>query len=556
MPIEPELEDLKSCWRLVNGPKRIGALPVTHPYESQLINQRLDEYLDDLRRRLANGTYAPAGAPVIEVPKGNGAIRPVQLLTLEDRVVYAYLGLICLPMVKAEIWPELRYIDFSYRFHDPIKADDWFQPYFRPWREFIAASIRQLDEGASVIVETDISAFYENIDYGILFSDLRRIAVPEPIQALLRRCLTTWFATTKRGLPQSHPTSHLLAKFYLSSIDRHLVALTPYTHRRFSDDTRFFCKSEVEGKLAVKSFISQLRDKTLNIQTAKTRFMDPETARNEFLGATPLIATIRKEYESAKTAQLEDLVYSAHYMSVAEVIQESLEQGIPPEVFWRAYDLHVVERFGGEFNKSVFHYLLGQLGRLADNYAVSDVLKRFVKQPQETENILQYLSAVDITAEEDAVLLDFLELEDNIYAFQTFQFLQYFRVKGTHDSERLRSIARRYAFAADSPPYLRSEARAVLAVYGNSTDFEAFLRSYGEARNDLERAELICALRNFETSRRNGFFSTIAGGNWLIDRAVEATKSNIIDMTRPAPRRTLEAVVAVLVSTSEEEPLL
>jgi hypothetical protein len=452
--------EVSSCFDLVvkhlNG-NGIAA----YPFELRIIIHNRDAFATLLAEELRTGTYRPASAPVAEVPKGSGSIRPVHLLSFKDQVAYALLGLKIIGHVANELGAASRLVDFSYWIRDPVRPSDWFLPYFKAWRSFGDSCIRELEKGASHVVETDIAGFYENIDSALLFSELKRIAVPESILSLLRVCLKAWIPTG-RGLPQANLTSDLLAKLYLHSVDQQLVA-ERIIHRRYSDDTRLFCKSHVAAKKSLQVLIRLLREKTLTIQTAKTRFMDAKEADEHFRGITPLIERIRASFESRKVQERAvAIALSADYMSLAELIAEALEGAqVPIEVIWTAYSDFVLGKSGQDFNKTMFHYHVGQLASAKDTYAVDDCLERFVRQPQETRLMLRYFKTVGLTIEQEVNLLDFLEHDENIYDFQTFEILQYCSTASVLQVTRMQSIARRYAFGA-YPLYLRSQARFLL----------------------------------------------------------------------------------------------
>jgi hypothetical protein len=79
-----------------------------------------------------------------------------------------------------------------------------------------------IDAGAAYVVMADITAFYENIDLGLLLSDL--------IEAInqISSCLNKWAQVQGRGIPQGQSPSDILAKLYLNSIDQTLKGSDKY----------------------------------------------------------------------------------------------------------------------------------------------------------------------------------------------------------------------------------------------------------------------------------------------------------------------------------------
>jgi hypothetical protein len=138
-----------------------------HPYEQAIIRESHDEYAQRLAEDLNSGRYFPDTAPTAEVPKGGGAIRPVQLLSLRDQIVYALIGQKCLAPIARELGPDHKQTDYSYHIKSPSAANDWFLPYFRPWQSYRNSCLRLLEQGTTTVVETDISGFYENVDHAV-----------------------------------------------------------------------------------------------------------------------------------------------------------------------------------------------------------------------------------------------------------------------------------------------------------------------------------------------------------------------------------------------------
>ena len=90
MPFPVDKLNLDLAWRRVKGDLQTRRVFVHSPFEVELVEANLNEWLDRLREKIAAG-YQPSSAAVADIPKGNGAVRPAALLTLEDRVVYAAL---------------------------------------------------------------------------------------------------------------------------------------------------------------------------------------------------------------------------------------------------------------------------------------------------------------------------------------------------------------------------------------------------------------------------------------------------------------------------------
>ena len=128
-----------------------------------------------------------------------------------------------------------------------------------------------------------------------------------------------------------------------------------------------------------------------------------------------------------------------------------------------------------------------------DDFAVEDCIGRFIEQPQETLNVLDYFRSVSLSEGQEAQLLDFTEHDQNVYDYQTFEILRYLSEARIHDKARVLSISRRFAFGHASEPYVASWARHLLGLFGTHADPDAMP---GDAKIQLgmmpeERAEIM-----------------------------------------------------------------
>ena len=66
--------------------------------------------------------------------------------------------------------------------------------------------------------------------------------------------------------------------------------------------------------------------------------------------------------------------------------------------------------------------------------------------------------------------------------------------------------------------------RGYLGDHGNEADLDQLQGSYGSASTDIERAEIIAALRRMEKSRRNDFYRRCSTDRPIIVAAIAAAK--------------------------------
>jgi hypothetical protein len=102
-----------------------------------------------------------ASAIIADIPKGNGAIRPVALLSLEDRTVYADLIGSLLPQISAGLRWSQGSVDFSYQLAAQPDRVNWFSNRFVGWKQFRHKQLEKIQDGEKIthVVVTDLTGF-------------------------------------------------------------------------------------------------------------------------------------------------------------------------------------------------------------------------------------------------------------------------------------------------------------------------------------------------------------------------------------------------------------
>ncbi|MEM6336247.1 MAG: CRISPR-associated endonuclease Cas1 [Bacteroidota bacterium] len=250
------LERLQAGWeRTAENNGRSGADGVT-VYHFSL---QADAYLHYLHDALLDGSYRPAPLLRIDIPKPDGGTRSLMIPTVADRVVQSAALDTLQPVFEAEY----EACSFAYRpglsHHDAIEEVEW-------WRE----------EGYQWVVEADISAFFDEVDHGLMIERLRELVDEPRLITLIQAWLTlpVYFKRRRyvrsRGLPQGSPISPLLANLYLDKLDEALLA-EGFKLIRFADDFVVLCKNPDRAEAALELTESILASLKLRLKASKTR---------------------------------------------------------------------------------------------------------------------------------------------------------------------------------------------------------------------------------------------------------------------------------------------
>ena len=174
---------------------------------------RAEEYLAELSRALRAGDYRPAAIRRVEIPKGDGGMRPLGIPTVKDRIVQTAVKFVLEPILEA-------------RFHP---ASFGFRP-GRGAKDALRVVDRLVKSGFCFVVDADLKSYFDTIPHDRLMESLRaRVSdgrVLDLVQAWLNQDIVAecgrW--TPAGGTPQGAVISPLLANLYLHPLDERMAA--------------------------------------------------------------------------------------------------------------------------------------------------------------------------------------------------------------------------------------------------------------------------------------------------------------------------------------------
>jgi group II intron reverse transcriptase/maturase len=216
-------ETLEEAYRLA---KRNGGAPGTDAQTFDDIESTgVAAFLEALREELLNGKYKPRPNRRVEIPKGNGKVRTLQIPCIRDRVVQGALKLILEAIFEAD------FCSNSYG--------------FRPKRSphgALAAVRRSVLRRMSIVIDVDLSCYFDTIRHSILLDKIAKRVQDPQVMHLVKQIITVG---GKVGVPQGGPFSPLAANIYLTEVDWAFDAIRRQTaegafeavnYHRFADD--------------------------------------------------------------------------------------------------------------------------------------------------------------------------------------------------------------------------------------------------------------------------------------------------------------------------------
>ncbi len=148
-----------------------------------------------------------------------------------------------------------------------------------------------------IILETDLQNYFEKIDIDLLgktlFHCVDTLKEVGKVKAQIRFCienvcrtLKNWAYNETSGLPQNRDVSSFLANMYMLPVDTFMIE-NKYDYYRYMDDIRIICDNKYQARKALKDLVNNLRTIGLNVNTAKTRIIEPGTEyHKEFFNNT------------------------------------------------------------------------------------------------------------------------------------------------------------------------------------------------------------------------------------------------------------------------------
>jgi group II intron reverse transcriptase/maturase len=218
-----KIETLEEAYRIA---KRNGGAPgIDGQSFSAIESEDLFTFLREVREDLITGRYKPMPNRQVEIPKGNGKVRTLQIPSIRDRVVQGALKLILEAVFEAD------FCSNSYG----------FRPKRSPHRA-LAEARRSVMRRMSTVIDVDLSRYFDTIRHSILLDKIAKRTQDPQLLHLVKQIIKVGGMV---GVPQGGPFSPLAANIYLNEVDWYFDTIRCKTaeggyeavnYHRFADD--------------------------------------------------------------------------------------------------------------------------------------------------------------------------------------------------------------------------------------------------------------------------------------------------------------------------------
>ena len=316
-------ENLQAAWKRVKANKgAAGVDGLDIEQTAQVMRQRWP----GIRQELLAGRYRPSAVRKVMIPKPDGSQRELGIPTVLDRLIQQALLQVLQPLIDPSFSRHSHGFRPGRRAHDAVKAA----------RSFVQS-------GRRVVVDVDLSKFFDRVNHDILTGRLRKriddAGVIRLIRAYLNAGIMDGGVVVDRhlGTPQGGPLSPLLANLLLDDVDKALEA-RGHSFARYADDCNVYVGSKKAGE-RVMTYLKKLYS-GLKLQINEAKSAVASAFGRKFLGYALWVAKGKEVKCAVAKKPLQNFKARVRQLtrrSGGRSMEQTVEKLRPYLLGWKAY---------------------------------------------------------------------------------------------------------------------------------------------------------------------------------------------------------------------------
>ncbi|TKB09086.1 group II intron reverse transcriptase/maturase [Desulforhopalus sp. IMCC35007] len=230
----------------------------------ELFDSDLTNNLYKLWNRLSSGSYFPPPVMRVEIPKGDGRMRPLGIPTVADRIAQM--------VVKQSLEPELEqhFLPCSYGYRPGKSALD------------AVGRARKCCWKRDWVLDLDIKRFFDNINHELMMKAVRAHTKEMWILLYVKRWLKApvkmldeTLVFPEKGTPQGGVVSPLLANLFLHyAFDKWLSReYSDVPFERYADDAVCHCTTLAQAERLKSDLEARMKEVGLELHPEKTKIV-------------------------------------------------------------------------------------------------------------------------------------------------------------------------------------------------------------------------------------------------------------------------------------------
>jgi group II intron reverse transcriptase/maturase len=233
--------------------------------------ENLEEYIQDLSKRLAQGGYRAKPVRRVYIPKEDGRQRPLGVTTLEDKIVQRALVEVLNAIYETD------FLGFSYGYRPGKRQHDCLD----------ALYVGQLTRKINYVLDCDIRGFFDTISHEWMIKFIEHRIADKRIIRLIKKWLNAGvledglLKSTKEGTPQGGSVSPFLANVYLHYVFdlwaqhwRKTKAKGDMIMVRWADDIVVGFQSKHDAEIFKKELAERFAKFSLEMHPEKTKVIE------------------------------------------------------------------------------------------------------------------------------------------------------------------------------------------------------------------------------------------------------------------------------------------